>query len=826
MSYATARRVLTGLASLIWLTMLAPAAMAGLGLGEARVQSYLGQPLDVRISLLQPSPAALESLGVEIATLEDHGRLGVPSDALALGLTVELDRSVEPPVIRIRSNRPATDPFVQLLINARWSSGRLLREYTLFLDPPTVPVAPPVRRAEIPSERAAPVAPEPRPEPAPEPPPVSAPAERPPTQTEPPSEARSEVQARPASVVGPVESGQTLWSIAAAWRPDESLTMNQVMLAIFDQNPDAFMGNNVNRLRRGAELRMPSPEAIRALAPAEATRRMIRQNEEWEAARRGSVAVPVVADARLPEPQPVPERPAPVEAEPPAAAGDEPDGGSGQAAIEAEPEGRLELTPPDEEAMVDLEALGAEREQLDARLETLSGELRADPVFNEDIATSLDQIRQAIDSADAGGLMLASEDLAVLESQLRDARQARAAEEARQLTAPPVEQPSAPALDPVAATPASGLVQRWLWPAVFGLLAIVLLVVALIWLGRRRRNALEAEASPVPPVSRKQSLPEEPMARLRHLAETEQRAAFGSALSEFHETVSGPTDPRWLEALAMGRILVPRHPLVLAAQEVEPEEDDSARALREILDSEVGEADLELDDAEFGFGDAPAQSSRAADSDEQADIARMTNRLDPEERSELQGDRIELADDEFAGLFTPSEPVRDEQLEPDADEPLSLDFEFSGLAEDASATEDEPVAEQTAEEEIREEEAEPDPQAEPDAEGDAESQMPFKAEVDQADAGEDFKDVDDSWFTVEDETETAEADLSEDESMADEAPAESLLSDDDAEVKMDLARAYLSMDDPDSARALLEEIIADGSESQQATAQALLDELK
>ncbi|MFO7930488.1 MAG: FimV/HubP family polar landmark protein, partial [Desulfosalsimonas sp.] len=250
---------------------------------------------------------------------------------------------------------------------------RMLREYTLFIDPPAVPVAPTIRRsedrqpaqAEAPSDPAA--APpsvadgEPLPEPEIEPEPEPEPQTEPQPQEPVPSEAR---EAAASAVV--VERGDTLWSIAADWRPDASLTMNQAMLAIFDRNPEAFIGSNVNRLRRGARLNLPGAEDARAIPAAEAARRFREQIQAWEAGQ-----TPPVAES----PEPIEE----VEPEPSAAEADsattEPESAVPEVAepeetVEAEPElqPRLELAPPEEDLVAEAAAIDVERQRLSGQL--------------------------------------------------------------------------------------------------------------------------------------------------------------------------------------------------------------------------------------------------------------------------------------------------------------------------------------------------------------------------------------------------------------------------------------------------------------------------
>ena len=170
------------------------------------------------------------------------------------------------------------------LIEATWSSGRLLREYTVLLDPPTyappaVQQAPavtaPLQSAPADTgriERQQPVA-----EPAPQRP-RQAPAPRPaPADTS---------YATGAGRDYVVQRGETLWGIANRMRPDGRLTMNQTMVAIYEANPDAF-GGNINLLRAGAYLRIPSADEVFRISRGSAFGEVKRQNEAWDG---GSVA--------------------------------------------------------------------------------------------------------------------------------------------------------------------------------------------------------------------------------------------------------------------------------------------------------------------------------------------------------------------------------------------------------------------------------------------------------------------------------------------------------------------------------------------------------
>jgi pilus assembly protein FimV len=246
------------------------------------------------------------------------------------------------------------EPFLTFLVEASWSRGRLLREYTVFLDPPTFApaaadtapaVQAPTRTDPSDSGRIERPAPQPSAQPQPQPRPAPRPAPAPrqaepepqpePTQPEPsqpepsqPEPMQPEADADDASfspLPGAdyvVERGDTLWGLASRVRPDSRLTMNQTMLAIFEANRDAF-GGNINILRAGAALRIPSADEIFRIDRADALAEAQRQHAAWSGGAAPAVAdtttrpsltlVPPdeelgdAADTIVPEPEPEPE---------------------------------------------------------------------------------------------------------------------------------------------------------------------------------------------------------------------------------------------------------------------------------------------------------------------------------------------------------------------------------------------------------------------------------------------------------------------------------------------------------------------------------------
>ncbi|HEX7012646.1 MAG TPA: FimV/HubP family polar landmark protein [Steroidobacteraceae bacterium] len=276
--------------------LLSPATLYALGLGEIRLHSALNQPFDAEIELISPSPDELSSLKVGLAGADMFARYDIDRPAFLNNFEFEVRRGRDGrPVIHVSSNRSVTEPFVTMLVEARWARGRLLREYTVLLDPPVFMPAESQAQAPVTTPEAG--AQSGRIERAPEPAPAPTPAPDPQVQDEPEPAAASSTQASeeeeltPASIGGEyvVERNDTLWSIASRITPGGPRTINRTMIALFRANPAAFNGN-INRLRSGAVLRIPDLAEIEAIPTAEANAEVARQAAEWSGAQETQVA--------------------------------------------------------------------------------------------------------------------------------------------------------------------------------------------------------------------------------------------------------------------------------------------------------------------------------------------------------------------------------------------------------------------------------------------------------------------------------------------------------------------------------------------------------
>ena len=235
-----------------------------LGLGEVTLKSALNQPLVAEIELLDAKTLAPGEVVPVLASADDFNRAGVDRQYFLTDLTfTPVLRPDGKSVIRVSSTKPVREPYLNFLIEVLWPNGRLLREYTLLLDPPLYS-----------PEIAASVAPQL---------PIAAPIVR--------SETAPRVATRPAPAPTSASALQgehkvtpndTLWEIAE--RARQGGTVHQTMLAIQDLNPDAFIAGNINRMKNGQVLRLPNAEQIGSRSQAEAIQQVAQQNASWRQA--------------------------------------------------------------------------------------------------------------------------------------------------------------------------------------------------------------------------------------------------------------------------------------------------------------------------------------------------------------------------------------------------------------------------------------------------------------------------------------------------------------------------------------------------------------
>lgn len=255
---------------------LSPLGAFALGLGEIHTQSALNQRFKADIDLLSVNRDEMDGIRVELGSPEAFTKAGMERPFILSGL--KFTPALTPDgrvVISITSQDAVREPFLNFLVEVNWPKGRLMREYTVLLDPPvTLDRQPP--RLEAAVVRAAPV--------------------RQPQQVQRskvvPSSGTTAVSSMSgAREYGPINANDNLWNIAKQLKMSGETT-EQVMMALQRYNQDAFIRNNVNGLRVGKILRLPENADVSSLSPREARREFLAQTDVWRESRARAEMAP------------------------------------------------------------------------------------------------------------------------------------------------------------------------------------------------------------------------------------------------------------------------------------------------------------------------------------------------------------------------------------------------------------------------------------------------------------------------------------------------------------------------------------------------------
>ena len=252
----------------------APWLAEAASLGKITVLSGLGQPLRAEIEI-SASRAELAGMTARLAGSSAFKEAGIDYASALLDLRFDIGkRSNGTPVVKVSSTKPVNEPFMDMLVELSWPSGPLLKEYTFLLDPPEVAARAAARQAAatdarvVETVRGAGAAPS-----------ASGSA------TATASRAAPEARKTQESGTHLVQQGETLRRIAGETKHD-GVTLEQMLVGLYKKNPDAFIGNNVNRLKAGAILSIPDKAAVAAIPAAEARQIYVTQAEDWNAYRQ------------------------------------------------------------------------------------------------------------------------------------------------------------------------------------------------------------------------------------------------------------------------------------------------------------------------------------------------------------------------------------------------------------------------------------------------------------------------------------------------------------------------------------------------------------
>ncbi len=285
---------------------LLPISVFAAGLGKLNVQSGIGEPLKADIELISVSAEELSSITAAIASEEAYAAQGIERPASHNNIKVTVAKNASgAPILKLNSAQPISEPFLDMLLQVDWNSGRLLREYTVLLDPPgytgevdsntqagSTTQAPVVQTSKMAAQADNNMAADA---------PVSTKKSgrknrkvKPIADTE-----ASSAGAETAGQEYVTQKGDTLAKIASEMKP-EGVSLEQMLVGLYQTNPDAFSGDNMNRLNVGKIIRPPSEEALNALSRKAAAQEIKVQTADWNAYRNklaGMVVDSAPADA-------------------------------------------------------------------------------------------------------------------------------------------------------------------------------------------------------------------------------------------------------------------------------------------------------------------------------------------------------------------------------------------------------------------------------------------------------------------------------------------------------------------------------------------------
>jgi len=787
---------------------------SAMGLGEIKMNSALNQPLDAEVKLLNVGDLSENEILPNLASHQDFSRAGVERVFFLTGIKfdVELDGKGGA-VLHLSTDRIVREPFLNFLIELHWPSGRLLREYTAFMDPPLFSEVAPaaVQQAVTAAPAKAEVAPQSK-------------------GYNTPAVTKSGVQAAPISTTSDkrdgtvrVKKNDTLWGIAKENRPDRSVTVRQTMVAIQQHNPQAFIKNNINLLKSGQVLRIPEADEIRRVSSREAYTEIVRQTDEWKSKRtiaatqnhdaapssvlvdQGGLLKLVATDA---------------DSGGDSAAGNSSGGlaadgqvGSGNQAGESGSSSSLENVDVLEKQLQDLQRLMMLKQEQLALLQVTQSEQATQAQTDAELAVAAEDVAAAEATVVADGAEVLAGDEA-LAGEILVAGKALVSEVAAETTVASGEGASTSdvaavvAVDDSAAAqesrPQEGIMDTFKNnPLYIGVLLLVTLG-GLILVGAISRRRKEEKEYP-------QDLEETSNVSGNDVELTDDLVDVDDNKTVSESLLSEEKLPD--DGAEVTRKLLEEADIYIAYGRYER----AIEILQPAVNDAPGNAELHLKLAETFL----ASKDQARFSQQETDLEVVGNSDALAKLNELKIKYADAFDTQPESALEPEESVVDEfELfdveEPEAEEPkdeeakVEESFEFSDLDFDLFDTDAEEVVSEAA-------------SATDSAEQANDNLVEFET-----DASDEFIDVDaEESVSIDSADEPLEFSLGE---KADEPSTSAddmgfLVDADESATKLELAKAYIDMADTDAAQEILNEVISEGSVDQQDEAKKLLDNL-
>jgi pilus assembly protein FimV len=823
-------RLFTSISVMGALGFLAALPVYALGLGKIELSSALNEPFKAEIPVNAASGDEAETLQVRLASNDEFERAGLVKNAVITQLKFKVSQRAGKTIITVSSKNPVKEPLLDFLLLAKTSSGQLIREYTVLLDPPKHVFKAKPRASSV----------------------VASPnISQPKRVVSQPRPASNDYQYNAPSLAGTNSYGRTsrtdtLWDIALKTRPNRDVSVHQMMLALVDKNKKAFIKQNINGLKSGYTLAIPSASDLQKLSKQQAVAGVQQQNVAWKNRNRAPIESTVASTTVTPASQLEQGSTAEAKAE---------DALSADAATEtaAEPTARLQLLGANDDTILsesDLGALGNEKvkelsDQLTMAQEVIEGQQQE----NIDIKSRMAAMEEQIQTL-RKLIALQDPDLAKLQRKLE--KEAAEAEAELEATAK---------LDALAEEIKADLNnnEQLAHEALADSDVVVDETVAEAELATVEEVAsneqLDVALAPVEEMAATPTLFEKIQAMLikyklqallgvlgllfglfllgRKRAEDERKVSWDEAV----ENIKSPAAP-------VSPVVVPAA-AVVAADEVIAEPVKTVDDLIKDADVYVSYADFEKAGLalEEAYNDAPSnmaviqkllfthykQGKASAfvelareytvdrDSMEWAEVAEWGRSLDADNalfaEPLIEDPVVDLAELESGLAFNVDDELDIAEASVSEAEDDLLDFNI-----DLEATESVDINDATTAEEVEIEEIE----ALSDSDAAVIDSLSLTSEQDDGSLEIDgLGDITDG--------ELAAASLALSGEDTDENALEFDLSDfdqvDEAETKLDLASAYIEMGDPNGAKTILEEIINEGNDEQRSRAKTLLDEL-
>jgi len=267
---------------------LIPISVFAAGLGKLNVNSGLGEPLRAEIELLSVTPDELNSIAANIASEEAYANQGIERPASHKTIKIEIVKNPSgTSILRLKSTQPISEPFLDMLIQVDWASGRLLREYTVLLDPPgyigettadsykpsqsQTTQAPVIRSTNTANSAATGTATQSR-------------NQNRNNRVKPATNVESEAPSESSGPEYVTQRGDSLAKIARDMKP-EGISLDQMLIGLYQANPNAFDGKNINRLKVGKIIRQPSEQELASVSRQQASKEVKVQSANWNAYR-------------------------------------------------------------------------------------------------------------------------------------------------------------------------------------------------------------------------------------------------------------------------------------------------------------------------------------------------------------------------------------------------------------------------------------------------------------------------------------------------------------------------------------------------------------